>query len=57
MVTEGMAVVPFPSVVFRPLENERVSFHAIWSVQNANPALWRMLSMAKAMSKTVVGSN
>lgn len=41
----------FPGVVYRPLAGEILPFCAIWSPQNDNPALRRLLSLARDMSK------
>ena len=40
-----------PHVTFVPLEGEQVSFSAIWSPQNDNPALRRFLSLARSLSR------
>lgn len=41
-----------PGVVFRPIIGQVMSFNAVWSVENDNPALRRLLSMARQMSAT-----
>ena len=51
MVTEAATAVNFPGVVYRPLVGEELLFSAVWSPQNENPAFWRMLSLARQMSK------
>ena len=41
---------PVPGIVYRPITNEVLPFRAVWSPRNDNPALRRLLSMARAMS-------
>lgn len=50
ITTEAMVAAHFPGVVFRPLIGEKFSFYAVWSPNNDNPALRRMLSLAKILS-------
>jgi DNA-binding transcriptional LysR family regulator len=49
LTSEATVATQFPGVVFRPLAKEMLSFCAIWSPQNDNPALKRLLSLAKVM--------
>lgn len=46
--------VPFPGVVFRPIEDESepARFSAVWSPHNRNPALKNLLNLADAMSRS-----
>lgn len=41
----------FPGVIYRCLEGESVPFSALWSTRNANPALRRLLSMARVLAQ------
>ena len=41
----------YPHVAFVPLDGEEVSFSAVWSPQNDNPALRRFLSLARQLSR------
>lgn len=54
LVHEAAGATQFPGVVYRSVEGEVLPFCAIWSPHNDNPALRRLLSLAKTMSKTVV---
>lgn len=49
-VCETEAEIWFPGLVYRPLVGETLSFNAVWSPQNDNPALRRLLSLARMMS-------
>ena len=51
LTSEATTAACFPGVVFRPLSEEILPFCAIWSPQNDNPALRRLLSLARTMSK------
>ncbi|MBS7541384.1 LysR family substrate-binding domain-containing protein [Ancylobacter lacus] len=53
LVNETRAVFPFPGVVFRPVQDETIPFSAVWSPSNDNPALRRLISMAKFLSRNV----
>jgi len=53
LVHEAAGAAQFPGVVYRPIHGEVLPFCAIWSPHNDNPALRRLLSLAKTMSKTV----
>ncbi|MCW5679555.1 MAG: LysR family transcriptional regulator [Anaerolineales bacterium] len=50
LVSEAMIVAQFPGVTYRPILGELLSFSAVWTAKNDNPAFRRLLSMAKAMS-------
>jgi len=50
LVSEAMTVARFPGLTYRPILGELLSFSAVWSTKNDNPAFRRMLSLAKAMS-------
>lgn len=51
LTSESTIAARFPGVVYRPLSEEILPFCAIWSPQNDNPALRRLLSLARTMSK------
>ena len=51
LTSEATTAACFPGVVYRPLSEEILPFCAIWSPQNDNPALRRLLSLARIMSK------
>lgn len=51
LTSEATTAAHFPGVVYRQLAGEILPFCAIWSPQNANPALRRLLSLARIMSK------
>ncbi|GCE90285.1 LysR family transcriptional regulator [Komagataeibacter diospyri] len=50
---EAGSYVPFPGVVFRPIddENEQARFSAVWSPHNRSPALRNLLDLATRMSR------
>ena len=43
--------ISYPNVTFVPLDGQEVSFSAVWSPQNDNPALRRFLSLARRLSR------
>lgn len=50
LTSEATIATQFPGVVYRPLAGEILPFSAVWSPRNDNPALRRLLSLAKGMS-------
>ncbi|MBO9460719.1 LysR family transcriptional regulator [Labrenzia sp. R5_0] len=50
LTSEATTAFSMPGIVYRPIDNEALSFSAVWSPQNDNPALRRLLSMARRMS-------
>lgn len=56
LTSEATTAARFPGVVYRHLSEETLPFCAIWSPQNDNPALRRLLSLARTMSKTALPS-
>lgn len=50
---EAGSHVPFPGIVFRPIDDERehARFSAVWSPQNRSPALRNLLDLATHMSR------
>lgn len=57
LTSEATTGAAFPGVVYRPIEGERLPFSAVWSLRNDNPAFRRLLSMARALSKRMVGGS
>ena len=53
LTSEGMAQVPFPGVVFRPIldEPEPITFSALWSPHNRSQALLDLLALAERKSE------
>ena len=50
LVCETRATAAVPGLVFRPIAGENISFSAVWSPRNDNPALRRFLSTARTLS-------
>jgi hypothetical protein len=50
LTSEATIGARFPGVVYRPLAGELLPFCAVWSRLNGNPALRRLLSLARDMS-------
>ncbi|MBB2168144.1 LysR family transcriptional regulator [Gluconacetobacter aggeris] len=50
---EAGSHVPFPGIVFRPIDDEKehARFSAVWSPQNRSPALRNLLDLATHMSR------
>jgi DNA-binding transcriptional LysR family regulator len=51
LVRDSARRLAVPGTVQRPLADEVLTFCAMWSRRNDNPALRRLLSMARSMSK------
>lgn len=51
LTSEATTGAQFPGIVFRPIIGELLPFSAVWSPRNDNPALRRLLSLARKMSK------
>ena len=51
LTSEAATATAFPGVAFRPLSQELLPYSAIWSLHNDNPALRRLISLAKTTSK------
>jgi DNA-binding transcriptional LysR family regulator len=51
LTSEATVAARFPGVVYRRLDGEVLPFCAIWSPNNGNPALRRLLSLARSMAK------
>ncbi|UHD46361.1 LysR family transcriptional regulator [Aureimonas altamirensis] len=50
LISEAMTAAKHPGITYRPIAKEILSFSAVWSRHNDNPAFRRLLSMAKAVS-------
>ncbi|MFC5393989.1 LysR family transcriptional regulator [Bosea vestrisii] len=53
VVSEAAAAVQMPGIAYRPVANEQLPFSAVWSARNDNPALRRLLSLARTMSTSI----
>ncbi len=51
LVGTAEIAVSYPGVVFRSLDNEMLSFSAVWAASNDNPALRRFLSLARVQTR------
>lgn len=51
LTNEAAAAIDVPGVTFRPLSGEAILFSAIWLRRNDNPALRRMISLARVMAR------
>ncbi|WP_439527602.1 LysR substrate-binding domain-containing protein [Pannonibacter sp.] len=51
LTSEATIAAQLPGIAYRPLAGEILSFCAVWSPKNDNPAFRRLLSLAKVMSK------
>lgn len=51
VISEAMTAPPFPGVCYRPIDGESLPFSAVWSPRNDNPALRRILSLARSIAK------
>lgn len=51
LTSEAITATRFPGVVFRPLNGQVWPYSAIWSPRNDNPALRRLLSLARSLSR------
>lgn len=57
LTNEGTTALQFPGVVFRELEGDVMSFSAVWSPRNDNPALRRFLSQARLIRKALLSTS
>ncbi|KLK91927.1 LysR family transcriptional regulator [Microvirga vignae] len=51
LTSEAMTAAQFPGICYRPIAGEILPFNAVWSPNNDNPALRRLLSIAKSMAR------
>jgi DNA-binding transcriptional LysR family regulator len=56
LISEAGSAPSYPGVVFRPLADGEnlLPFCAVWALDSDNPALRRLLSMARTMSRVVL---
>lgn len=54
LVSEATVATQMPGITYRPIANDILSFSAIWSKKNDNPAFRRLLSLAKEMSRSLI---
>lgn len=52
LTSEATTAAMFPGIIYRPIAGEVLPFSAVWSPKNDNPALRRLLSLAKSLSKS-----
>lgn len=52
LTSEATASIPFPGIIYRPIVGETLTFSALWSAKNDNPALRRLLSMARSLARS-----
>lgn len=50
VTSEATTAAQFPGVIFRPIKGEVLPFCAVWSPRNDNPALLRLLELARSMA-------
>ncbi|TPW27690.1 LysR family transcriptional regulator [Pararhizobium mangrovi] len=50
LTSEATTATVFPGVAFRPLSQELLPYSAVWSLHNDNPALRRLISLARTAS-------
>ncbi len=53
VVSEAAVAVQMPGIAYRRIAHEQLPFSAVWSPRNDNPALRRLLSLARTMSKSI----
>lgn len=54
VVSEAMTAAQFPGVLYRPITGEILPFGAVWLPKNNNPALIKLLDLARSMSRSSV---
>lgn len=52
LTSEAPASIPFPGIVYRPVVGETLTFCALWSAKNDNPALRCLVSIARALMRS-----
>lgn len=50
LTSESTTATRYPGIVYRPIRNEILPFSAVWSRQNTNPVLRRLLSTARRIA-------
>ncbi len=57
LTSEAATSASFLGVVYRPIAGEMLPFSAVWSPKNDNPALRRLLSMARARRRREISTS
>lgn len=52
VVSEAMTAAQFPGISYRPISGEILPFSALWSSRNDNPALIKLLDLARSMASS-----
>ncbi|GLK70633.1 LysR family transcriptional regulator [Ancylobacter dichloromethanicus] len=52
LTSEATTGAQIPGIAYRPIADEVLPFSAVWSPRNDNPACRRLLSLARAMSRS-----
>lgn len=52
LASEGITTTQVPSVAYRPIAKEALPYSMVWSAQNDNPALLRLIEIARSMAET-----
>ena len=50
LTSQATTAIPFPGIAYVPITDENVPFSAVWSPDNPNPALHRLLEAARALA-------
>jgi DNA-binding transcriptional LysR family regulator len=51
LASEGITTTQVPSVAYRPIAKEALPYSMVWSSQNDNPALLRLIEIARSMAE------
>jgi DNA-binding transcriptional LysR family regulator len=54
VTSEATTAAQIPGIIFRPIAGEILPFCAVWSSHNDNPALLRLLDLARSMARIEV---
>lgn len=50
LLSESAVSTQIPGVIYRPISDDVLTFHAVWSADNINPAFRRFLSLASSLA-------
>ncbi|MDH1270472.1 LysR family transcriptional regulator [Rhizobium pusense] len=50
LLSESAVSTQIPGVIYRPISDDVLTFHAVWSAENINPAFRRFLSLALTLA-------
>lgn len=56
LTSEATVAILFPGIVYRPIIGETLTFSALWSAKNDNPALRCLLSIARRLARSSRGA-